>query len=66
VKPGYKDGHTLVFKGQGNGDYEQNLSDLYVVIKEVKESPFRRVNDDIVYTHDITLVDSLNSTPISF
>lgn len=46
--------------------YFNLIADLIVRIKEIKHPRFKRVNkDDLIYVHKITLVEALNSVPVS-
>ena len=59
------EGTILKFNGQGNELPGLKNSDLIVTIKLLKHDHFKRVNDnDLLYIADISLKDSLSSTPI--
>ena len=62
---GYDKNTVLPFKGMGNEAPGYNNSDLFVHIKEKKHPSFKRVNkNDLIYTHEITLAQALNSEPV--
>ena len=69
IKPGFKNNHQLVFKNQGNQDFERKMtwsSDLIVTIKQTMGEELKRAGDHLVYTHRIDLADALNAVPIKF
>lgn len=52
-----KEGHIRFAKGQG---------DLIVKLGQTPHPKFKRQGDDLIYSHKISLVDSLKSMPIHF
>ena len=65
VKPGYRDGTELNFKDEvKSGDQR---ADLKITLKDEKSSSqFKRVGDNLVYTHKINIIEAINSAPIKF
>lgn len=69
VQPGYTEETKLVFKGKGNEARGHGASNLVVKFKEVESSEgkfYKRLGDDLVYTHSLTLEKALQNHPISF
>jgi len=65
IFPGYSKETVLKFPYQGNEAPGQISSDLIIHLKEIPHEKYRRVNkDDLLYIHDISLSDALNSSPI--
>jgi DnaJ-class molecular chaperone len=71
IKPGYKDGHQIILKSGGS----QPESSATVVIKQIPHPKYERKGDDLrqssifpdlLYKHDISLVDALNSSSCKF
>mmetsp|Transcript_6329 Transcript_6329/g.8146 ORF Transcript_6329/g.8146 Transcript_6329/m.8146 type:complete len:144 (+) Transcript_6329:469-900(+) len=69
VQPGFTEETELVFKAKGNEARGHEASNLVVKFKELEscESKFyKRVGDDLVYTHSLSLEKALQNHPISF
>lgn len=66
IKPGFKDGHQIVLKEEGSQSLEEGNKDLIVHIKQIPHTHYSRKGDDLLYRHDISLVDALNSAPCKF
>ena len=65
IFPGYSKETVLKFLYQGNEAPGQISSDLIIDLKEIPHEKYWRVNkDDLLYIHDISLNDTLNSSPI--
>lgn len=57
----------LTFKGKGNQGHDHyNHSNLVVSLKAASEpnSPYSRSGNNLIYTHTMSLAESLNSSPI--
>lgn len=59
IKPGYGTKNHLVFKGKGNDSYYYPTSDLIIHIKEKPHAYFRRLENDLYFTHHLKLVDAI-------
>lgn len=67
VKPGHSNSTVLIFKGKGNQQYDHyQRSNLIVKLQSLPEpdSRFSRSGNNLIYTHSISLRDSLDSSPI--
>eukprot|EP01084_Bolivina_argentea_P146349 256281_1 len=61
IKPGMKDGSTSYYHGIGNEEPECLRGDVIVVFKQIKDSRYKRINDnDLFTTIDITQQDAIN------
>jgi len=63
---GYGKDTVLTFTGVGNETPARINSDLVLKIKEKPNKNYKRNNNDLIYTHKISLVDALNTEPFSF
>lgn len=62
---GYDKDTVIPFKEMGNDAPGEKSSDLVIHIREKKHPCFKRVNkNDLVYTHQITLAQAINSEPV--
>lgn len=62
---GQKNNTAIRFGGKGNDAPGMKTSDLIVIIKEIPHPLFKRINkNDLIYFHQITLVQALNSEPV--
>lgn len=62
VQPGYTEETKLVFKAKGNEARGHDASNLIVKFKETESAEntnFKRIGDDLVYTHSISLEKAL-------
>lgn len=66
VKPGFKHGHQILIKKEGSNGFNGECKDLIIHIVELKDSKYTRKGNDLIYKHDISLVDALNSSPCKF
>ena len=67
ILPGYGKETELKYPLKGNESPGKKNSDLIVKIKEIPHQTFKRVNkNDLLYTHQISLRNALNSTPVIF
>ena len=65
VKPGM--GHNeLRYSGEGHHRFAQKPGDLVVKFSQKPHQKFKRQNNDIIYLHKISLLDSLKSSPVHF
>lgn len=66
IKPGYQDGHEIVLKREGSQGYDGVFKNLIVHIKQIKHPKYTRKGNDLLYKHDISLIDALNATSCRF
>ena len=66
VKPGMKAGTVLRFPGEGNSPHNYLTGDLVVTIKEEAHDSIRRVGDNLIYRHKISLADALTIEVVQF
>ena len=59
VKPGMKPGTVLRFVGEGNRPSDRLSGDLIVTINQIEHDTIRRVGDNLIYRHKISLADAL-------
>ena len=66
VKPGYSTETVLVFKDRGNEKYACQRSALKVMfsLQNGEKNPYTRSGNDLVYTHDVTLVNAMLNKPV--
>lgn len=65
VFKGYDKNTVITFKEMGNDAPGVKSSDLCIHIREKKHNCFKRVNqNDLIYTHQITLAQALNIEPV--
>ena len=67
VKPGHSDSTVMTFKGKGNQGHDNyHHSNLVVSLKAAPEpnSAYSRSGNNLIYTHSLSLAESLNSSPI--
>lgn len=66
VKPGFSEKTVLVFKGEGNAEYDQKTSDLVVKFKQIQHPSIKRAGDDLIMIVKCSLEDALRQIPITF
>ena len=66
VKPGMQPGTVLRFRGEGNSPQNRLTGDLVVTIEQSEHDSIRRVGNDLVYRHKISLADALTISVIDF
>jgi DnaJ-class molecular chaperone len=66
IKPGMKPGTVLRFVGEGNQPANQLPGDLLVTIEQEEHPTIRRVGDDLIYRHKISLADALTIAACDF
>lgn len=54
------DGHKVIFKGDGDEDYNTIPGDVVFVISAQEHNTFKRINDDLFITMDIKLSEALS------
>ena len=66
VKPGMKPGTQIRFVGQGNQPSDKLRGDLVVTIEQEEHESIRRVGDNLIYRHKISLSDALTIAVVEF
>lgn len=66
IKPGMKPGSVLRFIGEGNKPNDKLTGDLIVTILELEHDTIRRVGDNLIYRHKISLADALTIAVVEF
>lgn len=59
VKPGMKEGQQFIFYNESNESENIIPGDIIFIIEEIKNDKFKRINDDIIYKHKISLKEAL-------
>ena len=59
IKPGWKKGTKILFANEGDCMYGQLPSDVIFFIEELRHVSFKRDGNNLIYTHQISLLDSL-------
>ncbi|TNV72528.1 hypothetical protein FGO68_gene10145 [Halteria grandinella] len=65
VRPGMG-AKELRYPGEGHVRFGKAQGDLIVSLVQKQHNKFKRQGDDLIYSHKISLVDSLKSLPIHF
>ena len=61
-----KPGTLLRFVGEGNKPANKLVGDLVITIEQEEHESIRRVGDDLIYRHRISLADALSISEIEF
>lgn len=64
IKPGYSEKTVLTFANKGNEAEGHKPSSLVVNISQSANESYRRKDNDLIYTHKISLEEALLSQPI--
>jgi DnaJ family protein B protein 13 len=64
VQPGWREGTKITFQGEGDEGKGLETGDVVFVLKELPHPRFRRSKDNLLYTADITLRESLTGTTV--
>lgn len=59
VKPGWKDGTKITFENEGDEIQPGVAQDIVFEIKSKPHIKFTRENDDLIYKHDVSLVEAI-------
>lgn len=62
VKPGWKDGTKLTFEKEGDEVQPGVAQDVVFEIKSKPHDKFIRDNDDLIFTHEVDLVDAIEGS----
>ncbi|CAI2376781.1 unnamed protein product [Moneuplotes crassus] len=66
IQPGYQNGHQIIIEEECGKGYKEEFRRIIVTVKQTSHEKYSRQGDDLVYKHDISLVDALNSSPCKF
>lgn len=66
IKPGYTDGHEILVQNTSKPDSEGPKGLLVVHLYQQTHAKYTRKGNDLVYKHDIKLLDALNASPVKF
>ncbi len=66
IKPGMKPGTVLRFIGEGNRPSDRLTGDLIVTVNQIEHETIRRVGDNLIYRHKISLADALTIAVVDF
>lgn len=61
-----KEGYKLHFPGEGNRPTDKLRGDLTIILTTVAHNKYRREGNNLVYKHDISLLDALTMAPFEF
>lgn len=64
MKPGYSEATVLSFSSKGNEAEGHKPSKLIVKIVQAPHESMRRKDNDLIYTHKVTLEQALLSEPV--
>lgn len=59
LKPWWKDGTKVTYEGEGDRKQGFPAQDVQFIIKEIPNNSFKRVNDNLICSENISLKDSL-------
>eukprot|EP00742_Colponemidia_sp_Colp-10_P001028 GILJ01001114.1.p1 GENE.GILJ01001114.1~~GILJ01001114.1.p1 ORF type:complete len:201 (-),score=33.68 GILJ01001114.1:267-821(-) len=65
VKPGWKKGTKVTFEQEGDEAPGIIPADIIFVLDEKPHTRFKRENNDLIYTAEVTLADALQGTTVS-
>ena len=66
VKPGMYTGYQVTYSGEGHHRVGQNPSDLVIEFQQKTHNIFKRVGNDLILEHQISLNDALSAGPVKF
>ena len=64
IEPGSKNEDKKVIKGQGHQMPNDERGDIICILKEDKHHLFERIDNDLVYRHDITYGDAITGVDV--
>lgn len=59
IKPGCSEKSSLTFKGMGHDERGHETSNLVIKFEQAPHECYKRSNNDLVYTHKLSLLDSM-------
>ena len=66
IKPGMYAGQQLTYSGEGHQRVGMQPADLVIELSQKAHSTFKRVGNDLILLHKISLKDALNAGPVLF
>ena len=66
IKPGMKSGTQIRYPGYGNKIDLKNMGDLVVELKAQAHPTMVRSDNNLIYSHRISLLEALTSAPVQF
>lgn len=64
IEPGTENNETKIFKNEGDEKLNEERGDVIFIFKEEKNKSFVRIGNNLIYSHDITLGDSIIGTQV--
>lgn len=64
VHPGFSEKTVLTYKNKGNEVIGKDSTNLIVKFKQIANPDWRRVGDDLILTHKVSLASSMNMEPL--
>jgi DnaJ family protein A protein 2 len=59
IEQGCKNDDQKIYKNEGDQNLNEEYGDVVFILKEEKNNMFKRIGNDIIYNHNITLGDSI-------
>ena len=66
IEPGSENNETKIFNNDGDEKIDEEKGDVIFVLKEEKNKLFTRIGNNLIYTHNITLGDSIIGAQVVF
>ena len=67
VRPGFSETTVIEVKEQGNESLGHKRGSLFIKFRQLPDANYKRIKqNDLVFTHRISLVDSLRGNPVVF
>jgi len=64
VKPGFSESTVLTFANKGNEAEGHKPSNVVIKFKQIPHATLKRKDNDLIYTHNVTLEQALLSEPV--
>ena len=66
IEPGSENDDTKIFSNEGDEKINEERGDVIFILKEEKNKEFIRINNNLIYSHNVTLGDTLVGTQVIF
>ena len=66
IKPGMFSQQKITYPGEGHQRVGMHPADLIIILSQKPHETFKRVSNDLILEHKISLVDALNAGPVLF
>lgn len=63
IKPGMGKTSEIIYEEQGNEAYGHRPANLLVKINEKSEKKFKKNGNDLIYNHEISVVEAIHAEP---